>query len=120
LLPPFVTDAVKSGVAPLQIGPGSLTVAETVARGVTVVIVFDAVAVRGGGRHTMLEVIVTATTSLTTSWVVLYDALLPDCFVTPLTCQTYEGLPPFVGLAVKVAVDPAQMLVGPAKLTPAD
>ncbi len=67
LVPPFVTDATKSGLGlPTHNGLGSLIDTETVAGCVTEDIVFDAVAVLGDA-HEMLEVIVTDTTSFWTS-----------------------------------------------------
>ena len=61
------------------------------------------------------EVSITLTTSLFARADVENELLFVPAF-TPLTCHWYDGLdPPLVGIAVKLASDPAQIVVDPVE-----
>jgi hypothetical protein len=71
------------------------------------------VAVAGDG-HVALLVITTVTMSASASAEVVNVALFVPAF-TPSICHWYDGVePPFVGVAVKVTLVPAQIVVADA------
>ena len=82
---------------------------------VTVITIVLDVAV-GVPKHGLaVDVITTVTASLLTNVAVANVGLFVPAF-TPFTFHWYEGVPPFVGVAVKVTLDPGQIDVAVAAI----
>ena len=110
-VPPFVGLAVNVTLDPAQIAVVGAPVMVTL--GVIVpptVIVLPADVAVGVVTQGSFEVIITVTTLLFAKEVDVNVALVAPGTFTPLICHWYVGVvPPFVGFAVKVTLEPAQI-----------
>ena len=113
--PPFVGVAVNVALAPVHIVVAEAEIeTEGVTMVFTVMVIPVLVAVAGEGQVALL-VMTTVTTLLFARVVEVKVVLLVPAF-TPFTFHWYEGAaPPFVGVAVKVTLVPAQIVVAEAE-----
>ena len=109
-MPPFVGVAVNVTDVPVQVGlvpdvKATATLGVTLVVNVIVMLFDEAVK---GLAHAELEVIVQVITSLFANEAFVYVALFVPTFV-PFNFHWYAGVvPPLVGVAVKVTVEPEQ------------
>lgn len=110
-VPPLMPVAVKVTDAPGQIVVADAAMeTDGVIRSFTVITITLLVTEAGAGQ-TAFEVTITVTLSVLVSVEEVKVELFVPTF-TPFTCHWYEGLAPaFVGVAVKVTLVPAQILL---------
>jgi hypothetical protein len=113
VVPPFIGEAVKVTLFPVQIVPDGEAEIETLAVTLELtVIVIGALVAVDEVVHAALLVIITLTWSLFTSVVVVnVEAVCPATGV-PFICHSYVGaVPPLTGVAVNVTLDPSHTVV---------